>query len=495
MSQKGKISREMTHAKRFSPKILHKGLALVLTPIIFESVFFYQLAQLVTSAEQLAQAEARQSTIVEHANSLISMFVNATGSVATYIITGNQTYAAMASQSRNDVNREFDELNALIGNDPRMTALTSELKSMWDEEFKKVEAITPAVTGADIAQTFARMHEIRPFIKRAGIKTKVMNRILAQQRQYLTQVRDREVASREKVKEAVFWGIIGNFILAVVLVLVFLRDITGRLAVLVENARRLPRGEELVNHVSGSDELYMLDNVLHDAAREIKQAQADRQSIIEMVAHDLRSPLMSSQVALELLGKDTQTTLGISSQRHVETVKRNITRLVSLVNDLLTVEKLEAGKLDLELENLDIQNLVEEALQSVSGLANQKQIVLKNAGHNQTIVADRARLIQVLVNYLANAIKFSPQNSTVTVFSSKQNGLIKIAVRDEGPGMSQEEQERLFSKFYQTRQGKRAKGFGLGLAICKLVVESHGGNVGVDSEPERGAEFWFTLPA
>lgn len=495
MSQQGKISREMTQAKRFSPKILHKGLALVLTPIIFESVFFYQLAQLVTSAEQLAQAEARQSTIVEHTNSLISMFVNATGSIATYILTGNQTYAAMASQSRIDVNREFDELNALIGNDPRMTALTSELKSMWDEEFKKIEAITPAVTGADIAQSFTRMHEIRPFIKRAGIKTKVMNRILAQQRQYLTQVRDREVASREKVKEAVFWGIFGNFILAVVLVLVFLRDITGRLAVLVENARRLPRGEELVNHVSGSDELFMLDNVLHDAAREIKQAQADRQSIIEMVAHDLRSPLMSSQVALDLLGKDAQTTLGSSSQRHVETVKRNITRLVSLVNDLLTVEKLEAGKLELDLENLDIHGLVDEALQSVSGLANQKQIVLKNAGHSQTIVADRARLIQVLVNYLANAIKFSPKNSTVTVFSSKENGLIKIGVRDEGPGMSQEEQERLFSKFYQTREGKRAKGFGLGLAICKLVVESHGGTVGVDSEPERGAEFWFTLPA
>ncbi|MBK7838135.1 MAG: CHASE3 domain-containing protein [Candidatus Obscuribacter sp.] len=162
MSQQGKISREMTQAKRFSPKILHKGLALVLTPIIFESVFFYQLAQLVTSAEQLAQAEARQSTIVEHTNSLISMFVNATGSIATYILTGNQTYAAMARQSRNDVNREFDELNALIGNDPRMTALTSELKSMWDEEFKKVEAITPAVTGADIAQSFTRMPENPP---------------------------------------------------------------------------------------------------------------------------------------------------------------------------------------------------------------------------------------------------------------------------------------------------------------------------------------------
>ena len=101
----------------------------------------------------------------------------------------------------------------------------------------------------------------------------------------------------------------------------------------------------------------------------------------------------------------------------------------------------------------------------------------------------------MLVNYLANAIKFSPKNSSVTVFSSKENGLIKIGVRDEGPGMSQEEQERLFSKFYQTREGKRAKGFGLGLAICKLVVESHGGTVGVDSEPERGAEFWFTLPA
>ncbi|HNG19117.1 MAG TPA: HAMP domain-containing sensor histidine kinase, partial [Candidatus Obscuribacter sp.] len=202
----------------------------------------------------------------------------------------------------------------------------------------------------------------------------------------------------------------------------------------------------------------------------------------------------SSQVALDLLGKDSQTQLGQSSVRHVETIKRNITRLVTLVNDLLTVEKLEAGKLELELEAIDLRSVADEAINSVGGLSGQKHIAIVNDTTHEEVEADRARIIQVLVNYLSNAIKFSPNNSTITIFTGRQEGMLVVSVQDQGPGISDEEQERLFSKFYQSREGKRSKGFGLGLAICKLVVESHGGQVGVESQPNQGARFWFTLP-
>lgn len=480
--------------RRFAPKILHKGLALVLTPILLESLFFFQLSELVTRAEQLAIAERRQSTVVEHMNWLISTFANASSNLATYIMTGNRIYATASRQSRDDIKAEFDELDRLIGDDPRMKEIILQLKNMSTEEFERLENIKPPAGGESYGETILRLQELRPFIKQAGIKSRLVTHILREQRQYLEQVRRREAESREKVKEIVFWGVVGNFLVAVFLVLVFLRDITGRLAVLVDNAKRLPTGEELNRHVSGSDELWYLDSVLHNAARQLKEAQEDRSSIMEMVAHDLRSPLMSSQVALDLLGKDSQTQLGQSSVRHVETIKRNITRLVTLVNDLLTVEKLEAGKLELELEAIDLRSVADEARNSVGGLSGQKDIAIVNDTTHEEVEADRARIIQVLVNYLSNAIKFSPNNSTITIFTGRQEGMLVVSVQDQGPGISDEEQERLFSKFYQSREGKRSKGFGLGLAICKLVVESHGGQVGVESQPNQGARFWFTLP-
>ncbi|MCA0315324.1 MAG: HAMP domain-containing histidine kinase [Candidatus Melainabacteria bacterium] len=487
-------SSETTKRRRFAPKIVHKGLALVLTPILLESFFFFQLSDLVTRAEQLAISERRQSTIVEHMNWLMSIFATASGNLATYIMTGNKMYAVASRESRVEIAKEFDELERLVGDDPRMKQIITELKEMSEDEFKRFEHLEPPADGANYADTLLRLQELRPFVKQAGIKSRTVTHLLKEQREYLEKVRKKEAESREKVKEIVLYGVLGNFVVAVLLVMVFLRDITGRLSVLVENARSLPAGETSTRRVSGSDELWYLDNVLHDAAQKIREAQEDRSSIMEMVAHDLRSPLMSSQVALDLLTKDSKTQLGPSSVRHVETIKRNITRLVSLVSDLLTVEKLEAGRLELDLEEVEIGDVVEEALQSVGGLANQKHIQIVNETTRETVTADRARVIQVLVNYLSNAIKFSPEGSSIAVFTGRDQEFLVVSVQDQGPGISEEDQDRLFSKFYQSKEGKRSKGFGLGLAICKLVIESHGGEVGVDSRPRQGSRFWFALP-
>jgi len=487
----------MVRPGKFSPKIIHKGLALVLVPILVESIFFWQLYGLVVSAEQLAQAERRQSAIVERMNFVMTLFANATGSMFSYLITGKQSYSMQGKAYLDGVRSEFDAMDLLMKDDPSLRSVLTEFRAMSEDEFRKLAAFTPPEPGTNYSTALSSITELKPYLKQANAKSRKVMKIIVDQRTHLEEVRQEEVASREKVKALVFAGILLNLLLALALVLIFIKDITGRLGVLVENARLLPTGQPLMGHVRGSDELNYLDNALHAAAHQLRQAAEHRQSLMEMVAHDLRSPLMSSQVSLEILSADQiARVLPQQAVRQVDSVKRNISRLVNLTNDLLTLDKLEAGKLDLELAEVDIKTLVDESFSSVSGLAKQKQIELVNDCHEQKATLDKDRITQVLVNYLSNAIKFSPQNTVVNVFSGQSYGQLLISVQDQGPGMSAAEQAKLFQKFHQNKNENRSQGFGLGLAICKLIVESHGGRVGVESESGQntGSCFWFTIP-
>lgn len=488
----------------FSPKIIHKGLALVLLPIIAESIFFWQLYGLVESAERLAEAEQRQSAFVEKMNWVMTLFANAAGSMFSYVITGRQAYQMMGQAYLDGVRKEFELMDALVGDDPRIKSSLEEFRAMSEDEFKRLGSFCPPEPGRTYSQALAGLMDLKPYLRQAGAKSRMVMKVINGQREYLEEVRKKQAQTRADVKKFVFAGIIGNFLLAIVLVLIFIRNITGRLAILVENARLLPAGQRLRRHVMGGDELAYLDNALHAAADELSKAAEQRQLLMEMVAHDLRSPLMSSQVALEILTAEKMVVLlPPPAVRQVNSVKRNITRLVALSNDLLTLDKLEAGKLELEYQKVDLQATVEEAVQSVAALAGQKEIVLKNNCQPQLVHVDKARILQVLVNYLSNAIKFSPDKGEIVVFSGRdgafdedgvQGGAVTVSVLDQGPGLSAEDQAKLFDKYFQANDGQRSKGFGLGLAICKLIVESHGGKVGVDSHVGHGSRFWFSLP-
>jgi signal transduction histidine kinase len=291
----------------------------------------------------------------------------------------------------------------------------------------------------------------------------------------------------------VFYGIVGNSLLALALALLFLTNITNRLAILVENARRLGKQLPLDKRVKGTDELTYLDNVLHEADKELRNSAEQRQYLMQMVAHDLRSPLMSAQVALDLLLDPRAAQLPPLATRQIEALKRNMTRLTSLTNDLLTIDKLEAGKLDLDCATVDVQSFVDEAAQTLLDLARQKAIDLRNECTPISIFVDRGRMLQVLTNLLSNAIKFSPQGAPIVISCTNDAKFATIRVIDKGPGIAAGEQKKIFSKFFQL-DGGTGKGFGLGLAICKLITEAHGGTIGVESDGSNGSCFWFKVP-
>ena len=236
--------------------------------------------------------------------------------------------------------------------------------------------------------------------------------------------------------------------------------------------------------------------VAHDvgARREIERM---KQNFMAMVSHDLRTPVSANIATLDLLKVDP--TIGELTERGRSLIERTITsntRLITMVNDLLEMERLDAGKVDIEKELVTFNDLVEEALSSVEMVAQAKNIAIEHDDCNEFFYCHSSRIVQVLVNLLGNAVKFSQPGQPIKIEFAQDDTSSSILVKDNGPGIPKEELKNLFDRFKQVRDtsGAHKQGFGLGLEICKKLVELHDGEILVTSEPGKGSCFEVRLP-
>lgn len=230
---------------------------------------------------------------------------------------------------------------------------------------------------------------------------------------------------------------------------------------------------------------------------ERREIEKLKQEFIAMISHDLRTPLTSIGGTLTLIQEGIYGDISEGGTKRVVDAQRNVERLINLVSDLLDLEKLEAGKLTMELEPCDVHEIIDSSVGSIKSYAEQKGVSLHVESPGAPITADSDRLVQVLVNLISNAIKFSPVGGNVYVSAEANNGHVSLFVKDEGRGIPKEFQESIFERFQQVAlsDGKRSMGSGLGLAICKAIIESHNGQIGVESDGATGSTFWIKLPA
>lgn len=239
---------------------------------------------------------------------------------------------------------------------------------------------------------------------------------------------------------------------------------------------------------------YML-NILDVSER--REVERMKKEFVSTVSHELRTPLTSIRGSLTLLAVGAMGQLSDQVKKVVTIAERNTIRLIGLINDILDIEKLEAGKLEMQVENTPMSNILERSEQAVSAFAANNGVALDIQPTDLSVHADGDRLVQVIVNLISNAVKFSPKGAAVTVASREiPGGFIEVQVIDRGRGIPESFRQRLFQRFQQVEasDAKKKGGTGLGLAICKGIIEQHGGSIGVESEEGRGSMFWFRVP-
>jgi two-component system, OmpR family, phosphate regulon sensor histidine kinase PhoR len=249
----------------------------------------------------------------------------------------------------------------------------------------------------------------------------------------------------------------------------------------------------LITNSAGEREGTIL--VFHDLTR-LKQLERTREEFVANVSHELRTPLSLIKGYVETLLDGANSNPEVAN-RFLQIIERNTQRLDLLIQDLLTISALEAGRLKLNLQPVALRPLVDKIFSDLKPPAANKKITLINQLPELTASADASRLEQVFANLVDNAIKYGHAQGHVTVGGKQRDdGKLELFAQDDGPGIPAAAQERIFERFYRVDKARSREqgGTGLGLSIVKHIVQAHGGEVRVKSEPGKGAVFCFTLP-
>jgi signal transduction histidine kinase len=234
----------------------------------------------------------------------------------------------------------------------------------------------------------------------------------------------------------------------------------------------------------------------HERRKAAEELARAREQVLAVVAHDLRNPLSTILGAASLLedprqdARETRETLGL--------IHRAVDRMNRLIGDLLDITRLEAGRLILEQEPVAVVDLLSQTNESWEATAASRELSLEigPAPEGLAVFADRSRVLQVLDNLVGNAVKFSEAGGGIAVRATRSEASsteVRFTVSDTGPGIPPEVMKELFQRFWQANAADR-RGIGLGLAICKGIVEAHGGRIWCESQLGHGARFTFTLP-
>lgn len=257
-----------------------------------------------------------------------------------------------------------------------------------------------------------------------------------------------------------------------------------------------------------SDDEQLLYCVIQDVGAR-KQLEQMKRDFVAVVSHDLRTPLTSIQMIHSMLQEDAEGVLPPQAMKNLSNAQDNVSRLMALINNLLDLEKLDAGYVELIMEQAPLRRAIDTSIGAVEALAKKQKITISNSiDNNLEAYIDSERITQVVVNLLSNALKFSPNSSTISISakavdSSKQNeksglqqeGMLRVEITDQGRGIPADKAASIFERFSQVKNedGRSNRGSGLGLAICKAIIEQHGGEIGVESVEGKGSTFWFTL--
>ena len=225
-----------------------------------------------------------------------------------------------------------------------------------------------------------------------------------------------------------------------------------------------------------------------------KEAERKKDEFISIASHELKTPMTSIKGYIQLLERSLDKEDLETTRVRLHKVQNQVEKLNLLVADLLDISKIESGKLKFNKKYFSFDKILDHIVE-IMEQANPQVKFIKKGQINTEIFGDEMRIEQVIINFITNAIKYAPDSDEVHFTSELRGDEIYFSVKDFGIGMAKEHQQQIFDKFYRVEEtSERFQGLGIGLYICQEIIERHEGKIGVNSEPDKGSEFYFTIP-
>lgn len=490
-------------------KLRYQGFVLIGVPLVFELTFVAILISLIATLEAAATREAHAKLVISKCDELRLIGSATYLSLFSMRLSGSAAMRQSYDNTITALKRTEGELRQLVQSDPAAA------RNLVDQYLATVDHLSELLVEADGAfgQLSARLgltsptfvqfisegeffEEFTVFWHRQTTQAEQINAI------YMPIVQEFQPSAakqRAMLYGVILAGVIINIVIAIFLAQVLARRTILRLDQLMANIDRFAVGVLDLKPVGGNDEIAALDGKFRQIALQRHASDELRRSILAMVSHDMRAPLTSLRGLLTLALEKVYGDPGPKLEKMLRRISSEALRLIRLSNDLLDTERINSGNFEIDKEEHFLESIVDQAFNAVSGLAETNEITIKSELPQEVMLScDADRVVQVLVNFLSNALKFSRKGSTVWLQarSVEEGARLRVEVRDEGPGIAPESQALVFERFKQLAQSsaERKEGSGLGLSICKALIEAHGGTIGVDSVVGQGSTFWFELP-
>jgi signal transduction histidine kinase len=399
--------------------------------------------------------------------------------VNSYFLTSSEDAAARFEAAASKVNPRLDDIERLSGPATRRPA---DLVSLRATVARALDSCRQAI---NVHRN--RLDSSRVALRQMTQRTTEARNQLMQARRVENNVLWRRTTTTDTAAQRLtFWLVTGSLLNAVFLLAIYRR--------LAHEVAAHAKAEATLGRLSGALEKANRD--LQASNQELQRASRRKSDFVSHMSHELRTPLNAICGYAELLAEESAGSLNGSQRRFLSHVRAGSAHLLAMVDELLDLARIEAGRVELQFEAVDLGEVVPDLLDDLQAIAGAKNIRLDNLVKRGTVVrADRTRLRQVLLNLLGNAAKFTSDDGRIWVAASGSAGQVTISVADTGIGIPVEAQDRIFEDFYQAGNGGTGRGTGLGLSIARQLVDRHGGKIWVESQLGKGSCFRFTLPA
>lgn len=491
-------------------RIAEAGLALVIVPAIICCSMLWVLSQMIDESQNEIQREYRSYQILQCLNAIHASHMYSGICTIMFNLTKSAEFAerraAYAAASKNSLDKLEDILRQGSDQEERNMAKRLEQQLEYiattEKEFLKSQS-------SELKNKFNSLPSVEN-----GLPTEIFayrSRLVREREKLLLDDRSLELRDRKKAILILLIGILAVTVSTIIAHRLLSKILTQHLYNAIGNAKRLNSAEPLQPPAKGSDEMAVLDKYIYDSALELRHLENQRLELLSLLREELKQPILEASADIAKVLDTDGEQLPDKASSNIRNVVAELSRLGALVDDLTNIEMLDKNALQLNVSEFSIKDVFASTISALQLLADLKSIRLVAESTDINAFGDRERALQILVNLVSNAIKFSPNNSQVRLSAARIENAVKVNVTDEGPGISEDDQVKIFQKFEQASKSSNQSGVsdkeahtgsttapiagaGLGLHICKMLIEAHGGSISVASTPGAGATFSIIFP-